>query len=174
VFVFILDLWYNKYKQKLNNEGKKMEDYFGNFKIWHDHKGYPCIWIDRKEIKLHVYIWEKVNGNKPKGYEIHHKDFNKYNYLLENLGLMTNSDHRRIHAGWISENGKWIKKPCNQCKRILPLKDFYYIQTRKIESNYCKVCHNKIMSERNLQPKNIDKIKIYKRNYYREHYGKQK
>lgn len=147
---------------------------YDNFNIWISKKGYPCIWIDGKEIKLHIYIWEKVNGSKPRGYEIHHKDFNKSNYLLENLELMTNSDHRRIHAGWIKKNEKWIKKLCNKCKRLLDLDKFYYIKTRKIESNYCKDCHNKIISERNLRPENIDKIRIYKRNYYREHYGKQK
>lgn len=29
--------------------------------------------------RLHVYVWEHFNGTIPKGYEIHHKDFNKKN-----------------------------------------------------------------------------------------------
>jgi len=147
---------------------------YENFNVWISKKGYPCIWIDGKEVKLHVYIWEKANGNKPKGYEIHHKDFNKFNYSLENLELLTKSDHRRLHAGWIRKNEKWIKKPCNKCKRLLDLNKFYFIKTRDIESNYCKECHNKIMLERNSYPENIEKLRTYKRNYYREHYGKQK
>ena len=151
-----------------------LEEKYGKFKIWYNHKGYPCIWVDGKEIKLHVYIWEKINGNKPKEYEIHHKDFNKSNYLLENLELMTHSDHKRIHSGWVRENGKWIKKLCNRCGRLLDLNKFYFIRTRKIESALCKDCHNKVMKERNQRPENIIKLRTYKRDYYRSHYGKSK
>lgn len=153
---------------------KNRIDNYEGFGIWYDKKGYPCIWINNKEIKLHIYIWEKINGNKPKGYEIHHKDFNKENYKIENLELLTLSVHRRIHCGWIRENSKWIKKPCNECNRILPLIDFYFIKTRNIESSLCKRCHNEVMKKRNNWPGNIKKIRIYKREYYRKHYGKQR
>lgn len=148
---------------------------YEGFKIWYDKKGYPLIYINGKEIKLHVYIWEKANGSKPTKHDIHHKDEDKSNYNLENLELVTYSEHRRIHAGWIRKGGKWIKKPCNKCNRILPLKDFYYVKTRKIESNFCKTCHKAIISERNKRPENIDKIRRYKHNYYRrKQYAKQK
>jgi hypothetical protein len=145
---------------------------YEGFNIWISKKGYPCIWVDGKEIKLHVYIWEKTNGNKPGRHDIHHKDGDKLNYDLENLELVTYSEHKRIHAGWIKKNGEWIKKPCSGCNRILPLEDFYYVNTRKIESALCKVCHNEVITERNKRPENHEKLKTYKRNYYRSHYGK--
>ena len=147
---------------------------YDNFNIWISKRGYPCIWIDGKEIKLHIYVWEKANGNKPKGYDIHHKDLDKRNYKLSNLELLNPSEHRRIHFGWIREKGKWIKKPCNKCKKVLDLSDFYFIKTRNIESNFCKKCHNKIVSERNKNPERIAKLRIYKREYYRKKYGKRK
>lgn len=109
-------------------------------KVWHDKKGYAIIYKDGKEIKLHVYIWEKENGKKPKGYDIHHKDFNKANYELVNLLLVTKSDHRKIHAGWIMNAGVWTHKPCAKCKKLLPLSSFY----KRLEwlSAKCKECHN--------------------------------
>ncbi len=151
-----------------------MKEKYDKFGIWYDGKGYPCIWINRKEIKLHVYIWEKHNGNKPKHLELHHKDFNKKNYSLENLELLTKSDHRRLHAGWIRENGKWTMKPCNKCNRNLLLEQFYFVTTRNIESALCKKCHNEVIKERNQRPENIIKRKKYNSEYYRKHYGKQR
>ncbi|HEA19690.1 MAG TPA: HNH endonuclease [Pricia antarctica] len=148
-----------------------MITYYEGFKVWYSKKGYPCIWINRKEIYLHVWVWERKNGNKPKGYDIHHKDLDKSNYLLNNLKVMLHSDHLRLHAGWIRENGAWIKKPCNKCNKVLLLKDFYYVKTRKIETALCKTCHNKAVTERNQRPENREKLKAYKRNYYREHYA---
>ena len=87
-------------------KGTNGETYQG-FGIWYDTFGYPTVWLNNKSIKLHVYIWEQVNGEKPNGYDIHHKDFNKKNYKLDNLSLETYSDHRKIHAGWVRENGNW-------------------------------------------------------------------
>ena len=40
--------------------------------------------------RLHVYVWEYYNGSEvPKGYHVHHKDFNKGNNEIENLVLMS-------------------------------------------------------------------------------------
>jgi hypothetical protein len=143
-------------------------------KIYLDHKGYSCVYINHKEYKVHVLVWQSVFGIKPKGYEIHHKDQDKSNYDIDNLELLSSSDHRRIHAGWVRISGEWTHKPCNKCGQLLPLSDFYYVNTRKIETALCKVCHNETISERNARPELKEKIKVYKRNYYRMHCGKQK
>jgi len=145
--------------------------YYENFKIWFKCE-YPCIYIDGKDIYLHVYIWEKKYGNKPKGYEVHHIDFNKNNYDIKNLILVTLSDHRRYHAGWIKENNIWIKKPCNNCKKILPLSNFYYVKTRKIQSALCKKCHNDIIIKRNHMPENREKKLQYYRDYHKKNANK--
>lgn len=64
------------------------------------------------------------------------------------------------------ENGKWSKKPCNRCKRLLPLEDFYYIKSRQKESNFCRRCHIKEIQIRNSN--NKENLKIYKHNYYEQ------
>ena len=52
---------------------------------------------------LHTYIYEKYNGAVPKGYEIHHIDHNKDNNEIDNLQLVTISEHKKIHAKEMSE-----------------------------------------------------------------------
>lgn len=54
--------------------------------------------INGKRVRLHVYVWEKLNGKTPDGYHIHHKDGNKYNNEPENLELKMAFDHLSLHA----------------------------------------------------------------------------
>jgi len=115
---------------------------YENHTIYYDKKGYPIIWIDGKDIKLHVFVWEKANGEKPKGYQIHHIDGNKNNYNLDNLLLVTQSEHFRLHAGWIKTNGEWSHKPCNGCHKLKPLTEFYK-RGDLPPTALCKICHRK-------------------------------
>lgn len=65
--------------------------------------------------RLHIYIWEKANGKVPNGYQIHHKDGNKDNNELDNLQLLTRSEHMKLH---INEKDKeWLKKNLNEKAR---------------------------------------------------------
>ena len=48
--------------------------------------------------RLHRYIYEKYYGEIPKNCEIHHIDKNKDNNEIENLQLITKSEHRKLHA----------------------------------------------------------------------------
>jgi hypothetical protein len=146
-------------------KGSNGETYDG-FGIWYDRKGYATIWINRKCIKLHIYIWEKEHGEKPKGHDVHHKDFNKGNYNLDNLELLTKSDHLKLHAGWVREDGKWILKPCKDCKTLLPLNEFYQ-RKGLTPSNHCKRCSSKLFQERNTEDYKRAR-KTYMKNYYAE------
>jgi len=49
-------------------------------------------------ISLHRFIWTYFNGEIPDGYEIHHCDFDKENNDISNLILLTEVEHRKIHA----------------------------------------------------------------------------
>jgi len=154
---------------KRNKKGQFIKGSNGNtfegFGVWYDKKGYPKICINGKDINIHVYVWERINGTKPKGYEIHHKDFNKKNYNLDNLELLTNSDHQKIHAGWVRENGVWILKPCKDCEQKLPL-DKFYQRKGLTPSNRCIECSSLYFKKRNTSEYKI-KRKKYMKEYYK-------
>jgi len=121
-----------------NPNGEKFE----GFGVFSDSKGYRCIWIDGKSIKLHVLLWERINGTKPPGFVLHHRDFDKANYAVSNLELLSESAHRRIHAGWVrNEQGEWAAKPCNACGEVFPL-DRFYPRKGYTPSALCRTCHN--------------------------------
>ena len=46
---------------------------------------------------LHRAVWEYYNGVIPKGYVIHHKDFNPANNDISNLQMLTKSEHKKLH-----------------------------------------------------------------------------
>ena len=104
----MLDLFYT-ICMKRNQQGQFIKGtngtVFEGFGVYPDSKSYPCIWIGNHSVRIHVLLWERANGPKPPGHVVHHRDFDKTNYCLENLELVTESDHRRIHAGWLRENG---------------------------------------------------------------------
>ena len=57
--------------------------------------------------RLHVYVWEYYNGKVPKGYHVHHKDFDKTNNDISNLTLLSAHDHITLHGrSWDEERLK--------------------------------------------------------------------
>lgn len=98
-------------KQKLGDKNP-MKDKYGkqrpNYKgIISDGRGYLMIlkpdWYTGrkgcKHIYYHHYVWCLEMGwtEIPKGYVIHHIDFDKTNNNINNLALMTNEAHTRLH-----------------------------------------------------------------------------
>jgi hypothetical protein len=142
----------------------KILELYGGKKVWVGPKGYPMIWLNGKNKLLHEYIWEEQFGEKPRGSVIHHKDLDKSNYDLKNLLLCPDeSEHRRIHAGWVKNgDGDWIAKPCSSCGEILSLDNFYERKGHS-PSALCKKCHIK---RTNSYAKNNKKTKEYKRQWY--------
>lgn len=47
---------------------------------------------------LHRAVWESKHGKMPRRHEVHHKDRDKSNNRLDNLELLSPSDHARRHA----------------------------------------------------------------------------
>ena len=134
-------------------------------RVYFDQKGYALVWVDGRDRKVHVLEWEKHNGPKPDGHEIHHRDENKTNWSIDNLELLTNQDHQRLHAGWVKESGEWAKKPCTACGALLPLADFYprkgYTPTAR-----CRPCHDaatKVWAKRNPERRRAINLAHYHR-----------
>lgn len=115
------------------------ESIFSGREIRYDVDGYAFISVGKKNKFCHVLVWEKANGPKPKGFDIHHIDGNKANFKLSNLELLTRKDHKRTHFGWIKTDGVWTHKPCRSCKEVLPLDKFYKIASGT-EYYICKAC----------------------------------
>jgi len=142
---------------------KQSQNNYKGYAIYYDKKGYPCIWLNGRDNKVHVLVWEEKHGTKPKGYEIHHKDFDKGNYNIDNLELLNNSDHQRVHAGWIRNEKLWIAKPCNYCKKILPIVAFHERRTLKYKTpgNVCINCSKekwkKEAKEKEIRPRRFIK-----------------
>lgn len=70
--------------------------------------------------RLHRDIWEFYNCKIPKGYDIHHKYHDKSNNDIENLQLMKNGEHQKLHGSELTEEQKeWKRK--NLLENAVPL-----------------------------------------------------
>ena len=59
---------------------------------------YSCgNYYQRKGVRLHRAVWEYHNGKIPDGFHIHHKDGNRSNNQIENLEMLSRSDHLSFH-----------------------------------------------------------------------------
>jgi HNH endonuclease len=112
-----------------------------------DRDGYRYFYINRKgepkrRVAEHVLIWEKAYGPTPEGMDVHHRDENKLNNVLENFELKPKAEHARMHrraraGGYELRNGIW-HKPCRTCLAVLPLDKFYNKANSK--HHECKLC----------------------------------
>lgn len=62
--------------------------------------------INGRRPRLHVYVWESVNGKIPDGFHIHHLDGDKNNNEIENLAIMGAVEHVKLHGGMLTETAK--------------------------------------------------------------------
>jgi hypothetical protein len=67
--------------------------YFGK-RFWKQKDGY---WVNGMPIHAQRWVWINHHGAIPKGMDIHHKDGNKDNNDIENLEMLSRSDHLKKH-----------------------------------------------------------------------------
>ena len=60
---------------------------------------------------LHREIWKRFNGEIPKGYVVHHIDGDPSNNKIENLQIMTQSEHIMLHQKIKKDICKFCGKP---------------------------------------------------------------
>lgn len=73
--------------------------YFDGKKFYKNSKGYylSADKIKGRRISLHKFIYIYFYGEIPRGLQIHHKDFNKFNNHKDNLILLTRREHKLLH-----------------------------------------------------------------------------
>jgi hypothetical protein len=72
-----------------------------SYPVWINGKGYACVTVNEngygKAFLLHKLVWEQANGPVPMGHEIHHLDFNRANWRLDNLVAVDRQTHQEMH-----------------------------------------------------------------------------
>lgn len=69
---------------------------------------------------LHQYVYEKEQEEIPKGYHVHHKDNDKRNNQIDNLILLSQEEHSKMHGEYKISNPERYKKQCEHLDRIRP------------------------------------------------------
>lgn len=106
--------------------------------------GYTVIKIDGHNKYEHQIIWGKHFGQKPEGYDVHHKNGDKSDNRIENLELIAHGDHRKNHSGSFLKDGRWFKK-CRVCGEVKEVnEENWYLRKKKdgVGHGKCRVCNN--------------------------------
>jgi hypothetical protein len=70
-------------------------------------RGYWMIYVPlRGWVKYHHYVWEQAYGKVPKGFVLHHINFDKLDNKLENLQLLPIREHYKLHGKMRKRNKK--------------------------------------------------------------------
>jgi bacterioferritin-associated ferredoxin len=83
----------------------------------------------------HQYVWIKHNGPIPDGYRIHHINGIQNDNRIENLMLVTNSEHRKLHSNdWKVNRDDSGTRTCYVCKQVKLINEFHGV------SKICASC----------------------------------
>ena len=115
-----------------------------------------------------VFVWEEKNGKLPKGYEIHHINFDKTDDRIENLQYLLRREHRLLH-GREREDHKIIRgvehRRCQRCKKYKTL-DSFWKRTAGTFGGYCKNCT--VAKRKEWVKKNREHYNAYMRKYHQK------
>lgn len=118
---------------------------------------YKAIRVNGKKMDEHRFVWEQAYGPIPPNHVVHHKNGNKSDNRLENLELLTLSDHAKhhvdipfLHKKLNEARARRVKaildsgvKTCPKCNEEKPLRDFPKCKSKATGyMSWCKECKN--------------------------------
>jgi len=85
--------------RKLHYKNGGVHPMQGKRKIVHHHDGYDYLYIGNgKYQSVHRLVWISANNQEiPRGYQVHHIDGNKRNNNPDNLILLSEREHKKLH-----------------------------------------------------------------------------
>lgn len=101
-------------------------------------------WFQSPYETLHRAVWKFHNGEIPKGYDIHHVDFDKANNDISNLQMLTRKEHKQIHAARL--NHEFVCEMCGET-----------FSTSAVRAKYCPSCRKKSKPSKQ-KPKPVDEF----------------
>ena len=93
-------------------------------------------------MRLHQLVWREFNGEIPKGYDIHHINFNPSDNRPENLVLLSHSEHRKLHNEYRHIPVVALDKQGNFVAEYSSIKEASRV-TGIAQSSICKCCNHK-------------------------------
>lgn len=102
-------------------------------------------------IYIHQLVWRQFYGEIPKGFDVHHVNFNPNDNRPENLVLLSHPEHIKLHAKFKNEDGKFglMKKKCLQFDKDWNLIKEWESATEAFritgiaQPSICKCCQHK-------------------------------
>ncbi len=122
---------------ELNNRGENHPNWKRGF--WLDGHGYKIITVENKKFYEHRFLIEKKIGRKlTKNEHVHHINENKLDNRLENLCVLSNSDHGKLHSE--IKKKQWSKNhlQCLKCESS---------EKKHYSLGFCKNCYAKKFRE---------------------------
>lgn len=91
-----------------------------------------------------LVVEQKINRFiNPLVEDVHHVDGVVTNNQIVNLILLSKTDHRRIHSGWVKIKDEWWKV-CSNCRKFLKVED-NFTKRKSGHNEYiskCRICLN--------------------------------